>query len=107
MQIPEWSFSALRRKSEQSCSLVDELTCHCSLAPLAPERHLELVNELDFREITKFATENSSKYFLVKVIREQVMKHDTDAIVPDCQYQLCALLGHLTVQMGSGLGVGI
>ena len=86
--------------------MTDELTCHCSLAPLAPERHLELVNEPDFSEITKFATENSSKYFIAKGIREQVMKRYTDAIIPDCQYQLCALLGHLTVQMGLGLGVG-
>lgn len=52
-QIPEWSFSVLRRKSKQSCSLIDELTCHCSLAPLAPERHLELVRQPHFSEITK------------------------------------------------------
>lgn len=40
MQIPKYSFSVLRRKSKQSWSLIDELSCHCSLAPLAPERHL-------------------------------------------------------------------
>lgn len=84
--------SVLRRKSKQSCSLTDELTCHCSLAPFAPEKHLELVNEPDLSEITLFATQNSNKYFLVKGIHEQLTKDCTDAIVPDCQYQLSASL---------------
>lgn len=95
MQIPD-PFKMLRGKSKQSNSL--RLTQHCSLALPAPERHLELPNKPDLREITTFATENLSKYFFVKGVCE-VMKHCTDPhsrLVP-------ALPSHPAGQMGSAL----
>lgn len=100
MQISGWSFSALRGESKQPCSSTDGLTCRCSLAPLAPRRPLELVTEPGFTGITTFGTENSSKYFWVKGIHEQGIECYTDATLADCQYQRCALLGHLAVQTG-------
>lgn len=77
MQIPEQSFYVLRGKSKLSHSL--RLTQHCRLALPAPERHLELPNEPNLREITTFAIGNLSKYFLVKGVCEQVMKRGTEA----------------------------
>lgn len=92
-------FSAHKKVKAVLFSVTDELTCHCSVAPHAPEMYLVLAKEPDFSQITKFATENSGKLLLVRGIREQGMKHRVLCIPALC------ITGSPGSANGSGRGV--
>lgn len=53
-------FSAHKKVKAVLFSVTDELTCHCSVAPRAPEMYLVLAKETDFSQITSVALSERS-----------------------------------------------